>query len=228
MSKNLFKENSYNIYIANKFDLQTAVYLKTVLSFDGVSNIIIDDVDYIKLDRQQIYNTTTLSKDTQKNIDEVFVKIGVFSFESDDVVHICYDKYLALFDVANEKVLLDIVPKLTKKRTKSDIIKEELKNLVKTDNAELRDAYSAWIDAVFAKQGWMSKKSVELGQKLVDNFSGRNLDLAIEILNIASIGGYRDIQWAINNYKENVGKHMSVPISSTSTITKVNLSQEVF
>ena len=225
MIQHLFQENKYNSYIANKFGLEAAVYLSTVISYQ--KNYAFGS-ERFTLDRDFITEQTTLSFDAQKNIDDVFIKIGVFSFELDNTLHIHYDKYLALFDVANEKVLLDIVPKLTKKRTKSDVIKEELKNLIKTDNVELRDAYSAWIDAVFAKQGWMSKKSVELGQKLIDSFSGRNLDLAIEILNIASIGGYRDIQWAINSYKENISKHISLPVASTSTITKVNLSQEVF
>ena len=76
----------------------------------------------------------------------------------------------------------------------------------------------------------MSKKSVELGQKLIDSFSGRNLDLAIKILDIASIGGYRDIQWAINSYKENVKDNITNYSSNREfeTTKKITFAQEVF
>ena len=48
----------------------------------------------------------------------------------------------------------------TKKKTKAEAIKDEMKSFVIATNQELREAYFDWIDSVFAKQGWMSKKSV--------------------------------------------------------------------
>lgn len=227
MIQYLFKENKYNVYIANKFGLEAAVYLSAVISYQMNYAFCSDKLE---IDRDFISKETTLSFETQKNIDNLFSKLGVFNFSSTSELKIDYEKYLALFDISNEKVILDVSNNVLKKKTKSDIIKDELKSLIKTDNGELRDAYAAWIDSVFAKQGWMSKKSVELGQKLIDSFSGRNLDLAIKILDIASIGGYRDIQWAINSYKENVKDNITNYSNNREfeTTKKITFAQEVF
>ena len=49
----------------------------------------------------------------------------------------------------------------------------------------------------------MSKKSVVSAQTLIDDFADHNLDVALKIIEIASINGYRDMEWALNNYKQN-------------------------
>jgi len=232
MLNQIYKENSYNVFIANMFGLEAAVYLNTIIHLDGVSNIVEDNLDYIKINRNEIKKITTLNVESQKNIDNIFIKIGLFKVKMEDRIHIEYPILISLYNDNNENILSEIVPKIVKKRTKSDIIKDELKTYIKTDNGELRDSYSAWIDAVFAKQGWMSKKSVELGQKLIDDYCNRNLDTAIEILNIASIGGYRDIQWAINSYEENKKKQVArIPVTLNKDFEvkkKIDLAQEVF
>lgn len=224
MLNQIYKDNGYNIFIANTFGLEAAVYLYTVLHLENDG--------FIDINRDEIKETTTLDVETQKNIDRMFVNIGLFKIESENNIHIDYDILLSLYTDNNKNVLTEIIPKITKKRTKSDVIKDELKTYIKTDNGELRDAYVSWIDAVFAKQGWMSKKSVELGQKLIDSYSNRNLDLAIELLDIASINGYRDIQWAINSYEENLKKKVSrAPLILNKEFEikkKIDLAQEVF
>lgn len=222
MLSELFRESSYNIKIANILGLESAVYLSTILSLNDTTDI----------DREYIKSVTTLSVDKQRSIDLIFVRLNIFELRSKDNININYPALLALYNENNEDILNTTIPKVTKRRTKSDAIRDELKLLIKTDNGELRDAYMSWIDSVFAKQGWMSKKSVELGQKLVDNYSNRNLDLAIELLNIASVGGYRDIQWAINSYEENLKKKVSrAPLILNTEFEvkkKIDLAQEVF
>jgi hypothetical protein len=49
----------------------------------------------------------------------------------------------------------------------------------------------------------MSKKSVTSAQTLIDEFSNHDLDIALKVIEIASINGYRDMSWAINSYKQN-------------------------
>lgn len=233
MLSDLFKEHFYNIKIARMFGLQAAVYLSAVLKYDGVNNIVRDNIDFIVINRDNIKNITTLDIEQQKNIDNIFIGIGLFFITSiDNEINIDYSILISLYNEINEDISKSIVPKIIKKRTKSDVIKDELKSYIKTDNGELRDAYASWIDAVFAKQGWMSKKSVELGQKLIDNYCNHNLDLAIELLNIASIGGYRDIQWAINSYEEELKKKLAktniVFNKDIEPKKKIVLAQEVF
>ena len=233
MLSDLFKEHFYSIKIARMFGLQAAVYLSSVLKYDGINNIVRDNIDFVVINRDDIKKITTLDIEQQKNIDNIFIGIGLFFItDKDNEINIDYSILVSLYNEANKDISKSIVPKITKKRTKSDVIKDELKSYIKTDNGELRDAYVSWIDSVFAKQGWMSKKSVELGQKLIDNYCNHNLDLAIELLNIASIGGYRDIQWAINSYEEELKKKLAknniVFNKDIEPKKKIVLAQEVF
>lgn len=220
---------SYNIKIANTFGLEAAVYLEELIS--EYNSLKESDV-YFHINREYIKAITTLSVDTQRSIDKIFNSVNIVSIEDNDTIKINYSTLINLFNDKNEEISAQISLQPVKKRTKTDVIKDELKLLIKTDNGELRDAYASWIDSVFAKQGWMSKKSVELGQKLIDEYSKRNLDIAIELLDIASVGGYRDIQWAINSYEENLKKRVSkIPITVQKvfeTKKKVELAQEVF
>ena len=94
---------------------------------------------------------------------------------------------------------------------------------------ELIEAYSDWIDAVYAKQGWMSKKAVTLGQSVVDNFSKRDLDVALAVISIAAMHGYVDMQWAINKYLEQYKVKREMNYTSNPVITTpVELSSEAF
>ena len=102
-----------------------------------------------------------------------------------------------------------------------------MKSFVIATNQELREAYFDWIDSVFAKQGWMSKKSVVSAQQVIDEFSHRNLDVALKVIEIASISGYRDMTWAVNTYKSNYNVQYRVPQNRT-TENNIGISNEVF
>ena len=137
------------------------------------------------------------------------------------------DVLFSLFSEDNKDILKEFSKTIKKKSSKEDIIKIELKSCINSTNAELRDAYAAWIDSVIAKQGWMSKKAVEVGQNLIDTYSNRNLDIALKLLDIASIGGYRDIQWAINEYEKNI-THNVVKNYKKEVERKIELSTDIF
>jgi hypothetical protein len=131
---------------------------------------------------------------------------------------------------ADEELLGDVKKlkdKTKNKRTKAEAVKDNLKSNIVTTNVELIEAYSDWIDAVFSKEGWMSKKAVMLGQSTVDEFSGRDLDIALNLLNIAALHGHRDINWSIAKYKEQckVKKEYQPQITNPQ---KMGLSSEVF
>lgn len=235
MFNSLFGQNnyrSYNIKLANKLGLEVAIYFELLL-------LMYNEVDeqehgsFMVIDRKYIEECSTLDTKRQRELDLILKNVKLIDIENKDTIRINYSALISLFNDNNSVIDQLVTVEPVKKRTKSDIIKDELKSYIKTDNGELRDAYASWIDSVFAKQGWMSKKSVELGQKLIDEYSMRNLDVAIELLNIASIGGYRDIQWAINSYEENLKKKVSKIVVNPIQIPfevkkKVELAQEVF
>lgn len=199
----------YNVQIANILGLDTAVYLGILLDINSKAirkNKITDN--YFTVDRKYITSRTTLSEDKQVAIEKILSDIGVLiiSKESKNSFSINISALYTIIgedDTAVIKDIKKIVSKKANSKSKSDAIKDTLKSNIVTSNEELRTAYCDWIDAVFAKQGWMSKKSVVSAQTLIDDFADHNLDVALKIIEIASINGYRDMAWALNNYKQN-------------------------
>ena len=82
---------------------------------------------------------------------------------------------------------------------------ESLKKLIRTNNPELRDMYCMWIDAVMSKLRWMSELSVRKGQDIVDAFSNYDLDVALDVVEIAALNGYRQMEFAVKRYTETKG-----------------------
>ena len=104
-----------------------------------------------------------------------------------------------------------------------------------TTNVELRDAYYEWIESVLAKKGAMTKAAVIHAQPTLDNFCNRNLDVALKVLEIASIHGYEDINWAINSYNKEYKVNYTMPDAASkpksSTFvptTRCRMSDEIF
>ena len=103
-------------------------------------------------------------------------------------------------------------------------IKKNLKDNITTTNVELYEAYSEWVDSVVSKEGWMSKQAVVMGQSIVDDFSKRNLDTALAVINIAALHGYRDMSWAINKFKDQYKFKREISIPNTP----ISVSSEAF
>ena len=199
----------YNIQIANILGLETAVYLGILLDINSKAirkNKITDN--YFTVDRKYITSRTTLNEDKQVAIEKTLKDIGILTIseESKNSFNINISALYTIIGEDDSTVIKDIKKIVSKKansRSKADAIKDTLKANIVTSNEELRTAYCDWIDAVYAKQGWMSKKSVVSAQTLIDDFADHNLDVALKIIEIASINGYRDMEWALNNYKQN-------------------------
>jgi hypothetical protein len=199
----------YNIQIANMLGLETAVYLGILLDINSKAirkNKITDN--YFTVDRKYITSRTTLNEDKQVAIEKTLKDIGILTIseESKNSFNINISALYTIIGEDDSTVIKDIKKIVSKKansRSKADAIKDTLKANIVTSNEELRMAYCDWIDAVYAKQGWMSKKSVVSAQTLIDDFADHNLDVALKIIEIASINGYRDMEWALNNYKQN-------------------------
>ena len=164
------------------------------------------------------------------------IKLGIIEKPTANVDCIILNiNVLTTLLMSTDKELLENVEKLAKLKTKkssttkAEAIRQNLKTNIQTTNVELLCAYSEWIDAVYAKQGWMSKQAVVSGQTAVDDFSNRNLDVAIAVINIAAIHGYVDMQWAINKYNEQyrVKRNMTYTPPPIST-SPVELSSEAF
>lgn len=228
---------SFNINLAHMLGLHSAIYLSELLSINEKAvekNKIADG--FFSVDRKYIEKRTTLDKQEQLKIDTVLSEIGILETdkEKNNVLKIQIANLINLLSENNES-LVDNIKDFCNKKTKVKITKEQeqsnlMKSFINTDNSELYKAYCDWIDAVYSKLHWMSKKAVVSAQQKIDEVSNHDLDIALAILDIATINGYKDIIWAIKRYKEtNSIPAYRIKSNTQDTIQKnVEISDEVF
>lgn len=224
--------NSYNIQLANILGLHEAIYLNEIINLQQAyytkNNIV---TGFIPVDRDYIKSRTTLSFDEQKSLQAYLelLKILVTQETNKENVFVDNNRLISLISEGDKDYLLKNVTKeiKTKKRqTKAEVIRQRLKQNIDTNNEELRNAYCEWIDSVSMKNGYMAKKAVIQGQKVVDEFCNRDLDKALKVIEIATVHSYVDMNWAINIFKKDYSKTFN---KNTNIIQNVNqLSTEVF
>lgn len=228
---------SFNVKLAEILGLHSSIYISELMNINdkAIRKEKMNESSF-SLDREYIKKRTTLTVEDQLEIEKNLIKLGIIDKPNEDVNCIVLNiNVLTTLLMSTDEELLENVSKLSKLKTKkssatkADAIRQNLKTNIVTTNMELIEAYSDWIDAVYAKQGWMSKKAVTLGQSVVDNFSKRDLDVALSVISIAAMHGYVDMQWAINKYSEQYKVKREMNYKSNSVITTpVELSSEAF
>lgn len=230
----------FNSMIANKIGLNGAIYLSELLSqysLNKNNNKLIND--YFIIDRENIYTRTTLTEQTQQELDILLVRFNILLKRPSEIdplseeINLNMTNFLNIF-ANNDEKLTNELKKFTKSRsgkmTQRDKYKLDLKSKITCSNAELLRAYRDWIDGVYANpKGFLSPTAIKVFQKTVDDFAKGDLDLALKIIELATINGYRDATWAINlfnkSYKEEFERQFTV---KNDLPRKVMLSSEVF
>lgn len=223
---------SYNVDLAHIIGLQGAVYISELININRKAikkQKLIDN--YFVVDRKYIEQRTTLKEQEQLELDKCLARIDLIIIGEDkNHLQVNMDALTGIMLEPNKTIVAEASSVIKRgKPSKKESIVKNLKSNIVTTNAELQEAYCNWIDAVMAKQGWMSKEAVIEGQKIIDEFTSRDLDLALDVLKTASICGYRDMTWAIQAYK-------SRPVKATfkeDTVkpcisSKSQLADEVF
>lgn len=229
---------SFNIRAAQVFGLHSAIYISELLNINdkAIRKNKIDN-SVFKLDRKYIEERTTITVEEQLNIEKNLIKIGLIEKPSDSKDDIIVNvTTLTTLLMSEDEELVDNVKTLeklrrnsnNKKKTKAEAEREMLKGCINVSNQELYEAYCEWIDAVYAKLGWMSKKAVLVGQQMIDETSNRNLDIALKILEIATVNGYKDMTWAVKTFKDNFELQYKVQSRQNVTAQRKGLSNEEF
>ena len=230
---------SYNVKLAHILDLTSAVYISELININrkAIAKNKLKENGFFKIDRNYIETRTTLKKEDQKSIDNRLKTINIIDVgESSDLLKLNIDVLTSIV-LGKQEIVSEVVQPAKRGRpSKQEIVMKALKANIETTNIELKQAYEDWIDAVCAKQGWMTKVHVLEGQKVMDQYNKeKDLDLALYILKIATLGGYRDMTWAINEYEKksknnsNIGvgviPQINVPVKKPKIIVDKN---EVF
>ena len=208
----------FNIKVANVMGLHAAVYVNEILNITQKAQQKRKIVNgYVTIDRDYVHRRTTIFPEEQISIDKKLVGIGVLLVAEDnpDNIQLSVDT-LANLVAADDANLLKKVTKLTEVKsvvqssTKMSVRQKtilELKDFIKCSNEELLTAYRDWVDGVYANpKGYLSKRAIIVFQRDVDEFARGDLDLALKIIEIATINGWRCAEWAINTFKKDYAK----------------------
>lgn len=223
---------SYNVNIANLLGLHEAIYIQEIANISMKAHkkgkfVVESNVEYFTIDREYITSRTTLSQDEQMHIEEALQRIGVLSKHTSmkDTFYFNIEGLAGMLDAKVNNSVVEKVKKITppKRVSKDEVILSRMRGYVYTKNKELISAYYDWIDAVYSKQGWINKVLVETAQREVDKAADHDLDVALKIIEIATLNGYRDITWAISKLPKSMQKS-----SSVVEVQRKELGSEVF
>lgn len=233
----------FNVKVANVMGLHAAVYVNEILNITQKAQQKRKIVDgYVTIDRDYVHRRTTIFPEEQISIDKKLVGIGVLSVAENnpDNIQLSVDT-LANLVAADDANLLKKVTKLTEVKsvvqssTKMSMRQKtilELKDFIKCSNEELLNAYRDWVDGVYANpKGYLSKRAIIVFQRDVDEFARGDLDLALKIIEIATINGWRCAEWAINTFKKDYAKDFYANYTQVAPSVpqrSVSLSDEVF
>lgn len=220
------------------FGLNTAAYLTLLISiYRKATRKNKLDNDFFKLDRSYIQELLGMSVEEQLVCDGNLLKLSIIRKSPDDPNRIKVDLrlYLSLLNDDDLKLIDDVRKsmKVTRpkglKQSQRQIQINNLKDCIQCSNYELLTALRDWVDGVYANpKGFLSKASIKVFQDTLNNYTKGDLDLALRIVRIATVQGYRDCNWAINVYEKESKPRQAVRVTEQEVASKDNLSDTIF
>ena len=231
-----------NCKAINILGLSTAAYVTVLIDIyrRAIRKNKLDN-GYFKVDRSYIQRVLNMSTEEQLICDSNLLKVSVLKKATDDPNRLILNLNLYLSLLSSEDIkLIEDVRKQMKvmkpkgvKQSQRQIQINALKNCIQCSNYELLTALREWVDGVYARpNGFLSKTAIRVFQDTLNNYTQGDLDLALRIVQIATIQGYRDCQWAINTYEKD--QRMVNSASSKIRVTRqeiassTDLSDQVF
>jgi len=215
MLEDLLNSNNYlmiNLTSVQVLGLRNTVYIAELLNIHkkaAMKDKLIDE-EYFKVDREFIATRTSLSIDDQLKCDLNLSKVGIIKKHKEDPDVIKLDTYLYAQIVTSEdestinKISSKVKVENPKglKVTQKQLMIKKWQDKLECSNYELLTALRDWEEIVINKFGYLSNAIVNTFQETLNNYTQGDLDVALAIVKIATIQGYRDCQWAINVYEK--------------------------
>ena len=196
---------SFNIKLAQLLGLESSIYLSALIDINEKAyrkDKIIDG--FFVVDRDYVEQRTTLNKTRQSKIENELSRVGILQL-SNEYIKINLEILTSLVLEENENIRKDLSSfrKAATAKSKGDYILNAVKsNIDQTLPIELQQAYSNWLDSVYSKFNFINKQTLFNAQTEVNNAANHNLNVAIDIVNIAAANGWKDMKWAVKVYKE--------------------------
>ena len=226
------------------FGLPTAVYLTELINIFRKAtqkNKLIDET-YFKVDRKYINTLLALSPEEQLTCDLNLIKTSVLKKSNDDsdILKIDINLYLSLLSSNDMKLIEDVRKQMKVQKPKGLKTSQRqyainaLKDSIECSNYELLTALRNWVDGVYARpNGFLSKSSIKIFQQTLNEYTKGDLDLALRIVQIATVQGYRDCTWAINMFEDSEKRKVKqqnnrIRVTEQAVATKDDVSDIVF
>lgn len=203
---------SFNVKAAQILGLNSAVYLSEIINICNKAAIKnkLDENGLCTIDRNYVCKRTTIQPEEQISIDDKLSNLKIIerSSYSKNKINIDLNVLASILTSEDMKSIkqiknLALIKESDKKLTQKQMIINSLKKKASHPNKELDQAFKAWIDGVYSKpNGFLSTGAVNIFMKSVDEYAKGDLDLALKIIEIATINGYRECQWAINMFEK--------------------------
>ena len=204
---------SYNITIAQVYGLKTAIYVSELLNIYKkvqIKNKFVDE-DYFNVNRKYVFQRTTLTIEEQLVVEQNLMKLDIIKKHEDneDVIRFDFNKLVSLAISDDVSKLKDISKAVNTDRpkgireSKRNRTKQALKDGITCSNYELLTALRNWVDCIYSgPNGYLSKTAVDEFVKGMNDYAKGDLDIALKLVKIASIQGYKNIDFAINVYEK--------------------------
>lgn len=196
---------SYNVSIAKMFNVNTAIYLNTLLSMQN--RAFDNDYEYFSIDRQYVESKTALVEDEQILCEKLLIDSGILA-ESKESYKVNIDVITSLFLADNEqlKTDLDKLRRSANKKSNKDFILANVKKRINENYPEqIKNAYCDWLNMVNAKFNFVSNQLIDSAQSAVDRTANGLTEVAVNIINFATAQGWKDMEFAAKEYTERYG-----------------------
>ena len=221
---------TYNVKCAQIFGLTCAIYLSEILDIyqKAHKKNKIDEEEYFKLNRDYIRERTTLDRTQQSELDDILSSVNVLHLKDKDHLKIDVDHLTAILTSKDEELLKSISneckyqSKEQKRESKNKAVIENLKASIECSNGELLGALRCWVDSV-CERNFLNKASVKAFQNVLNGYCRGDLDMALEIVDIATKKGYKECQWAINIFER---LHPQFTGGNTQVTTLQNIDKQ--
>ena len=153
--------------------------------------------------------------------------LHVIHKNGEDCIKVNIDILAGIMMGEDESIVKDLsflksVKQSSKAKKSEAILTAVKKNINPAYPADMKQAYSEWLDVIQNKFGFVSKQMIITAQKLVDEEANHDVNKAIDIIHIASSNGWKDMHYAIKLYRERNTELTQV------TQNNISVSRELF
>ena len=202
MSVDVFNSSNYlsfNVTAANVLGLDTAVYCAELMSIYGRESQSSDD-GFVELDRKAIESRTTLNEKSQVACEDLLCELRIVE-RKDDSFRFDFPMFRDVLTTANTTSLRKLVKK---KKSYADAkrgaIAKALKSNVDVEDESVRKSMERWVDALMSTNK-LSTESVTQFQTVLKKYAGKDVTVALDVLNVAIAQKYVNCVWAIDAYE---------------------------